>query len=582
MQPTATDNLEHLALDGPIALPIAVLVAIGLLALFAWALRREQSVIGKRWALFFWILRATALVVVIWMLLAPTTVRVQRSTIRQSVSVATDVSRSMATVDPAGTADELRWAIAAGSATDTATAAADRASAAAGIAERHLREAAQSLREHRAESIVLDATTAARDAIDQVRENVGKVLELRHRWDVSENADVANSKSVSAARIREMLDGPDFQAFADLAHDLQRGRTPSQKGWRESLPDLEHRIAGIRRRLAELARNVAAGEEQVLKREQPQLVASMSQASRLSRAAGFVESLNENVFSSLRNKADIRYSAFDATLTTLSNQQTPAAEMKRQADKELDPTSVAGLKTNLSAVLEQLTRDRQQQPLAAVFLTTDVIHNDLDGADPRELAAELRGTPIYVVPIGNTRHVRDIILQSVLAPTIAMRNDEVVIEASLQAYECAGETCTVELIQDGEVIETKTVDFDSEAATRTIRFEQRMSDVGVHQYQLSVAPLHGELTDENNFDDFEVNVTRSEIKVLLADEMPRWEYRYLTQLFRRAPNIECDELLFRPRMIATGKRAETKSFPVTVDDWDQYDVVILGDLATDH
>ena len=66
----------------------------------------------------------------------------------------------------------------------------------------------------------------------------------------------------------------------------------------------------------------------------------------------------------------------------------------------------------------------------------------------------------------------------------------------------------------------------------------------VHQYQVSITPLDDELSDENNFDQFEVNVTRSEIKVLLADEMPRWEYRYLTQLFRRAPKIECDELLF--------------------------------------
>ena len=186
------------------------------------------------------------------------------------------------------------------------------------------------------------------------------------------------------------------------------------------------------------------------------------------------------------------------------------------------------------------------------------------------------------MPIGNTRHVRDVILQSVLAPNIAMRNDDVVIVASLQAYDCEGETCTVELMQDGVVIERRDVDFDDVVATRTVRFETRMSEVGVHQYQVSITPLPDELSDDNNFDQFEVNVTRSEIKVLLADEMPRWEYRYLSQLFRRAPKIKCDELLFRPRMIATGKRAKSQSFPVTVDDWDQYDVVILGDLATEH
>ena len=101
------------------------------------------------------------------------------------------------------------------------------------------------------------------------------------------------------------------------------------------------------------------------------------------------------------------------------------------------------------------------------------------------------------------------------------------------------------------MIDTREIDFDSDVATRTVRFETRISEIGVHQYQVAISPLDAELSEENNFDQFEVNVTRSEITVLLADEMPRWEYRYLTQLFRRAPKIECDELLFRPRVIAT-------------------------------
>lgn len=109
-----------------------------------------------------------------------------------------------------------------------------------------------------------------------------------------------------------------------------------------------------------------------------------------------------------------------------------------------------------------------------------------------------------------------------------------------------------------------------------------MSEVGVQRFQIAVSPVGEELTEQNNVDDFEVNVTRSEIKLLLADEMPRWEYRYLAQLFRRDPKVELDELLFHPRLIATGKRSATGTFPVTVDDWDQYDVVMLGDLTVEH
>src|SRR5207302_729410 len=83
-----------------------------------------------------------------------------------------------------------------------------------------------------------------------------------------------------------------------------------------------------------------------------------------------------------------------------------------------------------------------------------------------------------------------------------------------------------------------------------------------------IEPVEGELSSDNNERDFEVNVTRNDIKILLADEFPRWEYRYLTQLFRRDDKVQCDELLFRPRIIATGRREASKSVPTTVDAWD--------------
>ena len=208
-------------------------------------------------------------------------------------------------------------------------------------------------------------------------------------------------------------------------------------------------------------------------------------------------------------------------------------------------------------------------------------HGDKE-ASARCSARALVDTPVYVVPIGNTQHVRDVQLRSVFAPTVAMRNDDIVIEASLQAFHCEGEVCVVQLLQDGKPIDQREILLDSGLATRTVRFERRVATLGTEQFRVAVVPIEGELTADNNERDFEVNVTRNDIKILLADEFPRWEYRYLTQLFRRDSKVECDELLFHPRMIATGRREESKSVPITVDEWDYYDVVMMGDLATDH
>ncbi|HUQ71592.1 MAG TPA: hypothetical protein VM165_18835, partial [Planctomycetaceae bacterium] len=161
-------------------------------------------------------------------------------------------------------------------------------------------------------------------------------------------------------------------------------------------------------------------------------------------------------------------------------------------------------------------------------------------------------------------------------------NDDIVIEASLQAFECEGEVCVVQLLQDGKPLDQREVVLDSGFASRTVRFERHVPTLGVERFRIAIAPIDGELTEDNNHRDIEVNVTRSDIKILIADEFPRWEYRYLTQLFRRDAKVQCDELLFRPRMIATGRREATRTLPVSADDWDQYDVVLLGDLPPEH
>jgi hypothetical protein len=152
----------------------------------------------------------------------------------------------------------------------------------------------------------------------------------------------------------------------------------------------------------------------------------------------------------------------------------------------------------------------------------------------------------------------------------------------VQAHDCEGESCVVQLVQNDEVLDTRTIPLDSGYVTRRVRFDRKLSEVGLQQFAVRILPVDRELSELNNQHDFEVNVTRSEIKILLADEMPRWEYRYLAQLFRRDPKVELDEMLFHPRIIATGRRQQTKLFPTTVDEWDQYDVVMLGDLTTEH
>ncbi|WP_442505332.1 hypothetical protein SH528x_004117 [Novipirellula sp. SH528] len=577
MGATETTTQQYIALEHPFNLPLIVLVTLLCAAVMLWALVRERRILGVKTTSLFLVLRVFAVAAVLWMLLAPTSVLEESTSTKKAVVILSDVSASMATVDPVGTADDLRWAISddtehSDSSLIEAVALADRTIAALGIAHRELSAAISELEKHGGERRVTEHVQLASKAITRSRMHLDQIR------DVGTAADVLDSDAVTPllSRLSTLLNSPECDALVDLAETLQRDRTPTEAGWREGLTDLVGRTAIARRVSVELAeqlsKNASAWRD-------PGVVASATFQNRArgQRVASFLNQLGDSSLDSIKETADVHWSFFDDVPRDLSSDNEAKLFLSELADRD----DLAKL-TDLSAGLRHVDRMRQNQPVAATFVLSDVAHNHASDRKPTEIATQMEGSPVYVIPIGNSSRLRDIDLISTSAPSVAMRNDAVVIEAQLEAYQCLGETYIVQLMQDGQVIDFRNVLIDSDSASQRVRFDQRVSEIGTATFQIAAEPLDGEMTLENNFGEVEINVTRSDIKVLLADEHPRWEYRYLAQLFRRDDKVEVDELLYHPRVIATGRREETKTFPITVDDWDQYDVVILGDIQTDH
>lgn len=587
MSPTVTTQLERLAFDGPLHLTAVAMVGAAIAALFAWSLRRERSALGLPNAVLFWLLRTAALGVALWMLLAPSTVRSQRSTTRKAIVVAVDVSRSMQTADSPERVEDLRWALAARGETAQLLAASDRALAASTLAELRLGDAVSALKNERPEQQALAAAAAAHAAILRTKTHVRSVVERLAAADLNNQTqpDLAAPRE-QTDRVLKLLDGSEFRNLATIAAAANSGKDSLNSDWRESLADIGQQAAAVRRRLAELSQRFGELDAAALFSLGGERVET-SETTRLARTARVIASLDAEVLQPLGEQVEVRYATFDSELFPLDGQEFAAAELARFAEpagataKQDEAQSDDDVPvTDLSAALQQLRQMALEQPLAAAFLFTDAAHNRAGARDPRQAAAELAGTPVYVVPIGATLRARDVELKSVSAPGVVMKDDDVVIEAAIEAYQCQGEFLHVELLRDGAVIQDRQLELDSGQTLRRVRFNAQLPDVGLARLQLRLAPLEGELSEENNFDQFEINVTRNHIDLLLADEMPRWEYRYLAQLFRRDEKVACDELLFRPRLISTGRREASQGLPATADEWDDYDVVLLGDLPS--
>lgn len=616
---TEVQTAQQTTLEGPLSLSMTLLIAATLMAVFAWSLYRERIVLGTRTTVGFLVLRMICLATVLWMLLAPTRVLVETSTTKRVIAIVADTSASMHTIDPPGSSDEVRWVNESNRVSPMSdeeadpTTLADRAFASLGVADRELAASIEAVSQHRADQQIADSIAATQKAIARSQANVEQ---LRQRplgtMLGGERAAVIEPVLRNAWRL---LTGPEFQDFQALSKRLSAGRSPRQADWRESLRDLQYRLKSSHGVLSELSRLIADAQSQRLPPSEP--------STRLGRVAAFLETLKATTLDPMGESADVSWAQFSKTSAPLTNVQSPKARLLNQRNttpkmpqsnaaqaatnrddanrddanrNEAERDSPETLATNLSAALEPLRSAEGEIPLSAAFVFTDVAHNDTGMIgnlsdestemkavrDPTDVAATLSDTPVYIVPIGNSNRLRDVNLVGVDAPTVAMRNDDIVIEAHLEAYQCDGDRCTVKLLDGAEVVDFREIQVDSDFASRTIRFQRRVSEIGPANLSVVIDGVDGEMTQTNNLRKIGINVTRNQIKVLLADEMPRWEFRYLAQLFRRDPKVQCDEMLFRPRLIATGDRESSGMFPTTADDWDQYDVVILGDLPPEH
>src|SRR6476659_6417436 len=109
--------------------------------------------------------------------------------------------------------------------------------------------------------------------------------------------------------------------------------------------------------------------------------------------------------------------------------------------------------------MEQVALDNSTQPLEAAILITDGGQNA--GRDTRELAPSLAGTTLHIVPIGNTKMERDVILHHTHAPKAVLQNDTVVVDSVVTAYVCEHESLQIELRAENTVIEQQTLNVTS-------------------------------------------------------------------------------------------------------------------------
>ena len=237
-----------------------------------------------------------------------------------------------------------------------------------------------------------------------------------------------------------------------------------------------------------------------------------------------------------------------------------------------------GYATALGEALEEAGRGAGGARSRAVILISDGAWNT--GRDPSEVARTLGGlgTPVFVVGVGNPDPPRDVAVLALRGPKSALPGDEVFLTAQIATTGMGAVRVPVELVGDGQVLETKHIVTLPSGQPVNVNFSFVPDAPGRRVFTARVAHQEGEKDDANNAAAVTIEIVERKIRVLLVEGEPRWEFRFLRNVLERDPAVEATVCLLRPGVGPIAGEGYLDRPPGEKKDLLAYDLVILGDV----
>lgn len=215
----------------------------------------------------------------------------------------------------------------------------------------------------------------------------------------------------------------------------------------------------------------------------------------------------------------------------------------------------------------------------AIFLLTDGHDFDLVNPAQTALAARARGVPVYVVPYGGDRVVRDVSVHMTSYQPFHYARQAIRVSANVRPLGSPYETLEVTLLREGRVVERRPVVVRDEVSVPVV-FEVNEPAAGQFEYEIRVTPLDGEAQVENNSAVTYLNVIDRRITILLVEGSPYWDTTFLQRSLRRNDKVSVDSVIgYAPgkfHVIRTEEGTGAFRLPETAAEWNRYDLVVLG------
>ena len=403
--------------------------------------------------------------------------------------------------------------------------------------------------------------------------------------------EAANKSIVAAA---DMLD----EGVATILDEAQQiSRAADAVMLREQSPQLQKKLhsattslAGALSAISELQPVLDKIQYESLSGDLRKEIDSAAAQPRRELAAAILNGVGDEqsgMLDKLKDKYSVRFYRFDGNTV----ETTPAQWQQSDLPQSTRQT------TDLASALETVRTDIPARKLSGVVVISDGRHNATRSVDAVARQPGMRSAAVNSVIVGSEATVTDAAIISVTSPSRVQADDRFVIRANIKIDGLQGQTAQIELVHNDKTVDEKKISVVNDVFRTEVELAHTPTEPGLARYVVKITPIEGELIKDNNTHDVHLRIIDDATKLLLIEDRPRWEFRYLRRLFaERDKSVRLQHLLLQPDRIegvpkgptihasATRKLGEREAtaFPKTEDDWMLFDAIILGDVGPDQ
>ena len=296
-----------------------------------------------------------------------------------------------------------------------------------------------------------------------------------------------------------------------------------------------------------------------------------------------------------------RYAVQAYTFAAQPSEADLAAMAEAYEAGTLQDVAVADLpadqqQTDLTAVFDKVMSEMSEKRLSGILLLSDGRHNAPESVEPLVRRLGIRQVPVSSVVLGGERPPIDAGILGIDAPEAIALGDRMLVTVRAKLDGLTGKEVLVALTDGDRTIQSETVRVPTESYRARVQFADKPETAGLHRYALTIQEFDDEVLKTNNRYPLTVHVSDDRIKLLLVEGRPRWEFRYIKNLFAsRDRTVHLQYVLLEPDTIAgvpappqvaaSASRpvgeVEATALPKDETEWLKFDVIVLGDVSSD-